>query len=141
MSSDPVQTIHRIYQAFGRGDIAAILDCLSPDVHWEAWADNSAQRAGAAHLQARRGRDGAMAFFNVIGGLQFHEFVVLDMIGGASQAAAEIVVDFTVPATGRRVRDEEMHLWTFGADGKVLRFRHYCDTAKHAWVHGLEPKP
>ena len=140
MSSDHVQTVNAIYQAFGRGDIPAILDCMSPDVHWEAWADNSAQRAGTPHLQPRRGRDGVMAFFNVLGGLQIHEFKVLDVFGGTSQVAAEIVIDFTVQATGRRMRDEEMHLWTFGADGKVLRLRHYIDTAKHAWAYALEPK-
>ena len=32
---------------------------------------------------------------------------------------------------GRSYRDEEVHLWTFNADGKVARLRHYLDTAKH----------
>jgi ketosteroid isomerase-like protein len=32
---------------------------------------------------------------------------------------------------GRRLRDEEMHLWTVNAAGRVTRFRHYLDTAKH----------
>ena len=37
-----------------------------------------------------------------------------------------------VPAWGGgRYRDEEIHLWTFDNAGKVVRLRHYTDTAKH----------
>ncbi len=36
----------------------------------------------------------------------------------------------TVPP-GVRFLDEEIHLWTFDESGKVARFRHYLDKAKH----------
>jgi hypothetical protein len=36
-----------------------------------------------------------------------------------------------VKATGEAVRDEELHLWTFGPDGKVSSFHHVVDTAQH----------
>ena len=137
----PIQTVQSIYQAFGAGDIPAILATLDPDVQWEAWADNSAQRAGTPHLVSRHGPDGVRAFFESLGALEFHEFKVLDVIGGEHQVAAEIEIDFTVKATGRRARDEEMHLWSFGPDGKVTRLRHYADTAKHAWAYGLTAQP
>ena len=29
------------------------------------------------------------------------------------------------------IANEELHLWAFGAHGKVTRLRHYTDTAKH----------
>ena len=35
-------TVQSIYEAFGKGNIPAILDVLSDDVGWEAWEDNSA---------------------------------------------------------------------------------------------------
>lgn len=135
--STPIETVQSIYQAFGRGDVPSILSTLDRDVRWEDWADHSAQRAGVPYLQPHRGPDAAMEFFKVLGGLQIHEFKVLDVIGGPAQAAAEVVIDFTVPSTGVRIRDEEMHLWSFGADGKVVRFRHYVDTAKHMRACGL----
>lgn len=47
-----------------------------------------------------------------------------------SQVAAEAVVDAIVPS-GKRLRDEEMHLWNVNAAGKLTRFRHDADTAKH----------
>lgn len=29
-----------------------------------------------------------------------------------------------------RYRDEQLHLWTYGADGKVVALQHFMDTAK-----------
>jgi uncharacterized protein len=135
--TSPLDTVQAIYQAFGIGNIPAILQTLAADVRWEDWADNHAQRAGAPTLVARRGPDQVLAFFQVVSGLQIHGFQVLDVFGGPTQVAAEILIDFTVPATGYRYRDEELHLWTFNADGKVCRFRHYLDTAKHLRAFGL----
>jgi hypothetical protein len=40
-------------------------------------------------------------------------------------------IEFTVKATGNRLRDEELHLWTFDDAGRVTALRHYVDTAKH----------
>ncbi|MBI5716159.1 MAG: nuclear transport factor 2 family protein [Burkholderiales bacterium] len=138
MNANPkLQAVQAIYQAFGAGNIPAILDKLAPDVRWEAWADNFGQRGGAPTLVERRGPDQVMAFFQVVGGLQIHSFQVLDLMAGERQVAAEVTIDFTVPATGHRYADEELHLWTFDAQGRVSRFRHYLDTAKHLRAFGL----
>jgi ketosteroid isomerase-like protein len=51
-------------------------------------------------------------------------------MAGRDQVVAEVVIEASTP-TGGRFRDEELHLWTLGADGKVVRLRHYVDTAKH----------
>jgi uncharacterized protein len=37
---------------------------------------------------------------------------------------------------GGHYRDEEIHLWTFDDAGKVVRLRHYVDTAKHIAAFG-----
>ena len=121
-----------IYDAFGRGDIPAILDALAPDVAWESWADNSSAAAGVPWMQPRHGRDGAAAFFGLLGTeLLVHDFRVLSLMASEQQVAAEFTIEIEVPSTGARYRDEEMHLWTFNAEGKVSRLRHYSDTAKH----------
>lgn len=122
--SDHVQTVQEIYEAFGSGDIPAVLERLAPDVAWEDWEDNHAQRAGVPHLAPRTGREGVAEFFGVVAGMGLRDFQVLDLMGSERQVAAEvrIVTDsFT---------DEELHLWTFGDDGLVRRMRHYLDTAK-----------
>lgn len=132
-----IETVQAIYQAFGKGDVPAILARLSPEVEWDVWDSHGAQRAGYDLLIPRRGREAVGEFFRVLGGQQFHEFRVLDMLAGERQVAAELAVDFTYTATGRRIRDEEIHLWRFGADGLVTRYRHYIDTAKHLSAAGL----
>jgi ketosteroid isomerase-like protein len=83
----------------------------------------------------RRGKEGALEFFNVVTRFEIHAFQVLSLMAAERQVAAEFVIEATPPG-GRRFRDEEMHLWTFGADGKVVRFRHYVDTAKHIAAAG-----
>ena len=124
-------TVNAIYTAFATGNIPAILDKLSDDVRWEDWADNSAQKAGVPWLLPRHGKEGVLEFFKVMGGLQLLDFRVLSLMAGDNQVAAEFEIEFAVPATGRRLRDQEMHLWTFDDSGKVTRLRHYTDTAKH----------
>jgi ketosteroid isomerase-like protein len=128
-------TIQEIYAAFGRGDVPAILDLIADDCRWEAWADNSAQSAGVPHLQPRIGRSGVGEFFAAVAELEIHDFAVLDYIAGRDQVAAEILIEASTPAGGR-FRDEELHLWTLGTDGRVVRLRHYVDTAKHIAAAG-----
>jgi ketosteroid isomerase-like protein len=125
-----LETVQAIYAAFGRGDVPFILEQLADDVAWEQWEDHSAQKAGVDHLLPRHGPGGAAEFFGVIGTFTFNDFQVLAFLDGGDQVGAEITLDVVLP-NGTHLRDEEFHLWTFGADGKVTRFRHYVDTAKH----------
>ena len=133
----PLATVRTIYEAFGRGDVPAILGLLAPDVRWEAWDDNLAQRAGVPWMQARTGPDGAAGFFRAIAEWRIADFRVLDLLGNDRQVAAEVRIDATVTTTGARIVDEEMHLWTFDDRGRVVRFRHYTDTARHLRAAGL----
>jgi uncharacterized protein len=130
--SNHVTTVTAIYAAFGKGDIPAILDQMADDVQWEAWADNTAQKAGVPWLQPRQGKEGVLAFFQLLGGgMNVTEFQVLSIMGGGNQVAVEFVIAAVIPSLGTSYRDEEIHLWTFNDAGKVVRLRHYTDTAKH----------
>lgn len=128
---DPIKIVSAIYEAFGKGDIPAILDHLAEAVQWESWPDNSAQKAGVPWMQQRNDKAGVMEFFSVIGGFQIQNFNVLSMMRGDNQVAVEFEIEFIYPPTGVRVQEQEIHLWTFDERGKVIRFRHYLDTAKH----------
>ncbi|HRD94923.1 MAG TPA: nuclear transport factor 2 family protein [Rubrivivax sp.] len=128
--STALHTVQQIYAAFARGDIPAIVELLDDDVQWETWAAHSAQAADVPWLRAGTGKAAAWRFFEEIGRWKFEHFEVLGLMASESQVAAEAVVDAIVPG-GRRLRDEEMHLWNVNAAGKVTRFRHYVDTAKH----------
>jgi len=52
-------------------------------------------------------------------------------MAGGNQVAVEFIIEVALPALGTQYRDEEIHLWTLNAEGKVTRLRHYTDTAKH----------
>ena len=133
MSEDNIALVRSLYEAFGRGDVPAILETMSHDVVWEAWDnDNTAQEAGVPWVLPRRGRDGVAGFFaDVAAGLEFHGFEPRNLMEGGNQVAATIAFDATAKATGERIQDEEIHLWTFDDAGKVTGMRHYIDTAKH----------
>lgn len=138
--SHTVETVQAVYQAFGRGDIPTILTHLAPNIHWEPWADHSAQRAGHPLFKSRVGLEEVPGFFALVGDcVQIHEFKVRDVFGSGHQVAGECFVDCTWLPTGRRFKDEELHLWTFGEDGQIVRFRHYVDTAKHLRAAGMFP--
>lgn len=107
-----VATVNSIYEAFGKGDIPAIINCLADNVQWEQWTDNSAQKAGVPWMQARKGKDGAFEFFRIVGEFSIKDFRVLSIMSNGNQVAAEFVIEADVPATGGHYRDEEMHLWT-----------------------------
>jgi ketosteroid isomerase-like protein len=123
-------TVADIYAAFGRGDVPTILDTVGADCRWDTWANNYAQQAGVAWLRPRIGPAGVADFFATLAELNIHDFQVLDLVAGEHQVTAEVVIDFTTPSGGR-LRDEELHLWTLDEQQKIVRFRHYADTAKH----------
>ena len=127
-----IATVQGIYEAFGKGDVPAILDVLADDVEWESWADNSAVKAGVPWMIPRHGKAEVAKFFETVGQMEVVDLQILAMMEGGDQVAVEFVLEARLPAFGGgHYRDEEMHLWTFDADGKVRRLRHYTDTAKH----------
>lgn len=126
--------VQAIYEAFGTGNIPGIMERLVDDVAWEDFADSSAANV-VPWLKPGRGKEHVMGFFGILGQWQIHDFRVLNLMKGGNQVAATIIIDATT-AAGKRFRDEEMHLWTFGEDGKVTSFRHYTDTAKHIAAAG-----
>jgi len=130
-------TTQSIYEAFGKGDMGAILAQVSDAARWEAWEDNRAQQAGVPWLAPRSGKAGAQAFFEVVGGgFEIRDFQVLGMMAGGNQVAVTVLMDATLRATGKHLRDEELHVWTFDDAGQVIGLRHYIDTAKHIEVAG-----
>jgi ketosteroid isomerase-like protein len=129
--ADHIASVSALHEAFGRGDLSAILGMLADDVQFDAdWSDTQAQRAGVEHMTPRRGLDQATDFFALVASWQIDEFQILDLMGSGHQVAAEVRAAFTLPNGGRFV-DEEVQLWTFDQAGKVKRLRHYVDTAKH----------
>lgn len=71
-----------------------------------------------------------LEFFRTLQTYTFHEFRVLDVMHSPEHVVVQVVLDVELP-NGGRLRDEELHLWTLDADGRITALRHYIDTAKH----------
>lgn len=129
---DSQAVIGKLYELFGKGDVPAILEHVSEDAQWEHWEErSSAQAKGVPYLQAGKGKNGAADFLASLAAVEMREFKVGGLLAGGHKVCAEIVIEFKVKATGKILRDEQLHLWTLNERGQVVAFRHYLDTAKH----------
>lgn len=132
-----VETVAAIYEAFGRGDVPAVLSRLSSDVGWEKWASPGRAQDLLPYLKPRRGREEVGGFFkDVAEALEFHVFEPIGFFESPDHVLARIRFDVTVRASGKRIQDEEIHLWRFDSSGEVTEFRHYLDTLKHIEAMG-----
>lgn len=125
-----IDRIHALYAAFGRGDIPAILEQLSPEVEWEY----GAQPNPIPWLKPRHGHAGARAFFEELGlHMRIERFAPKHFLTDGAIVVVVLDIEFVVLATGKRVVEEdEVHLWHGGDDGRVTRFRHRLDSALQA---------
>ena len=126
-----VATVMAMYEAFGRGDVEFIVDQLDDDVAWEQHANDH----GIPYLVPGRGHDHVRDFFR-----QLTEHADLELfepgrpLVSENQVAVPVRARGRVRATGKVFEDDpEIHLWTFGADGKVVAFKHLADTHQH-WL-------
>jgi ketosteroid isomerase-like protein len=88
-------------------------------------------------MTPRHGKADVVHFFETAGQMEILELQILNLMEGGNQVAVEFVLEANLPSFGGgHYRDEEMHLWTFDDRGRVVRLRHYTDTAKHIAAFG-----
>lgn len=132
-----IETVKQTYEAFGRGAIAAVLEQMAEDVRWDHFpSGNTAQDHDVPYMRPRTGREAVAGFFEDIDNdFEMHTFNPRAFLEGDGLVAAVIEYELTVKATGKRILDEEIHLYEFGSDGKITAFRHFLDTAKAIEAH------
>ena len=129
---DNLAIVKGIYDAVGRGDVAAILDCVSDDVDWAAEAASKT----APWYGARAGRDGVASFFgDLAASIDITAFVPHSFAAGENDV--HLLVDWTIRphATGREAAMTMHHYWRL-RDGQVTYFRGSEDTELTAAVIG-----
>ena len=125
MPQDPLTIVQDAYAAFGRGDIPAILGTLAPDVTWEVVG----REGDYPTFGARRGPEGAQAFFQALGETEdISEFTPLSVHAAGDTVLAQGHVTFKLKTNGRPLAYDWAHVFTF-RDGKVASFREFYDTA------------
>jgi uncharacterized protein len=125
-----IQTVQKIYEAFGRGDVPAILELVSPNVEWEyAWSESP-----VPWLAPGKGRDHVASFFGVVAKeLEFQSFKVNHLLEGDGVVVALASLEAIVKRTKKKLIEiDEAHIWHFDERGQVKKFRHGADTLQHA---------
>lgn len=124
---DSKERVKAIFEAFGRGDVPAIVEMAAADVDWGIDGEFS---EALAWLRPGRGRDKVLAYFGGVGAtMEVHTIVPKHIAGDGDHGLALIEIEFTVKQTGKRLRVEEAMHFTFNAAGQIVRYRGFCDTA------------
>jgi uncharacterized protein len=129
-----IETVQKLYAASGSGDIPTILGLLAEDVEWEYDAPDS----DVPWLKPRRGRADVAHFFEALGLLQLERFEPKHFVESGTLVLVLVDEAAIVKRTGVRIVDvDQVHLWHFDTQGRVVRFRQRLDTHAH-WTafHG-----
>lgn len=127
-AAENLATVRGIYEAFGSGDVEAILDVVGDDVDWAVDAEPVAPWYGE-----RRGKDGVASFFaDLAGSMEVQDFAVEAMSASDNEVFAFLRFAFRMKATGREASFHLHHYFRFGADGKVEYYRGAEDSAQVA---------
>jgi ketosteroid isomerase-like protein len=125
MADTKVETIQGVYEAFGRGDVQAILDVLTDDVDWAAETNSSAAPWYGVH----KGKAEVPRFFEALGSsVEVSEFTPLSFTSNDTDVMVVIRFAMKVTATGKSGAMEIHHWWRF-RDGKIYHYRGTEDTA------------
>jgi hypothetical protein len=116
--------VESLYDAFARGDVQYILDCVTDDVEWVDEGPKSIPYAGKFS-----GRAGAQQFFEALGSVEGGKVAAQELISVEDQVVALGRFTGTVKATGRKIDSAIAHVFTIRG-GKVSRWLGYGDTAR-----------
>ncbi len=121
-----IEAVQKMYAAFGRGDIPAILEYVADDIDWGIQAQSSKE---VPWHGTGRGRDFAVAFFQALGqNADFPRFEPSGFLGDDHAVSALISFDVVLKKNGKKASYEVCHHFTF-KNGKVVKWRGWEDTA------------
>lgn len=122
----PAQVVHQLYEAFERGDMAALERLIAPDATWTYHGPASKLPFGGT----RRGPEGVADFFAKVDetlenpvAIQFGYIVTGDMV------AVPGTEESTVRATGIRYKADCVHVFKI-RNGQIVSFDEYIDSGK-----------
>jgi uncharacterized protein len=128
MSDPKIEAVQRLYEAYGRGDVDAVLAELADDVDWAAEAASTS----VPWYGPFRGKEDVPRFFKEIGSnVEITEFTPLSFTSNDTDVVATIHWAYTVNKTGKSAAMYMQHWWRF-ADGKIVFFRGSEDSEQSA---------
>ena len=130
MSAENVAVVRGIYDAFGKGDIPAVLSKFAKEIEWREaenfiYADRNPYIGPHAILEG--------VFMRI--GSEWNGFAVTpdSILDAGDQVVALGTYSGTYKKTGKSVRAQMVHVWNI-VDGKAVKFQQYTDTKQFADV-------
>jgi uncharacterized protein len=117
MSTENLDLVRRGYEAFGRGDVATVLQIFDPNIHWHV--------PGRGPLSGDYiGHDEVLGFFSKTQELAAGTFSIEidDMLASAQSVVALCTV--SARRHGQDWSTPEVHVWRV-ANGRAVDFREY----------------
>lgn len=109
------------YEAFGRGDVAAVIDLNADDAIWTITSGPGSPLAGE-----HKGKEAIAALFGtIVESIEISKFDLEPVAAEGDIVVARGHQAYTVKATGKTVDGPLVHFFTFDATGKVSRFDEY----------------
>lgn len=130
------ETVCAVYDAFGRGDIPAVVELLDGQVHWHE-AEGSPYHPGT---NGWVGPDAIVANLFEKMGADWSAFTVHPRVFHVSGDVVVVEVRYTGTHadTGKLLDAQSCHVWTV-QNGRIARFQQYMDTAQMQSVMGFSP--
>jgi len=121
-----IKTIQQVYEAFGRGDVQAVVDAVSNDVDWAAEASSTV----APWYGVRHGKEGVASFFEAFGStMEILEFQPYAFAGNDTEVFTVVHCRAKSRATGKAIEHDLHHYFRF-ENGKIAFYRGTEDTAQ-----------
>ena len=119
-----LEIIQRGYEAFGRGDLDALLSLFADNIEWVSPGPADLPTAGT-----RRGRQQVADFFRILDELfEFQRFEPKTFIAQDDRVVVLGEDTARIKATGKVLDSAWAHAFSL-RDGKVASFHEYIDTA------------
>lgn len=133
MSQENITLVKGIYEAFGAGDVPAVLGAMSPDIIWNE-ADNFPYADGNPYIGPEAVLNGVFA--RCIGEWDDFAVVIEEILDAGESVVAFGRYTGTFKATGTAQNTQISHVWRI-QDGKAVRFQQHADTLHVAQVMGV----
>lgn len=116
------EQVTKIFEAFGRGDVAYILDQCADDVRFTSHLDASVPWAGEFS-----GKANVASFFQALGGaVEVADHPVTSLVAQGNTVVATGDVSFRVRESGKSGTSAWVYIWKL-ADGKVQSYDQFND--------------
>jgi ketosteroid isomerase-like protein len=124
MSDTHADIVRALYEAFGRGDIAAVLAAFDPNIEWNE-AENFPYADGNPYVGPNAVLEGVFQRL----GAEWDAFAAVptEVLDAGERVVALGHYTGVYKSTGRAVRAQFAHVYRL-RDGKITAFQQYTDT-------------